>query len=263
MKIVVCVKQVPDTTSVRINEKTGTMEREGVPTMVNPYDLYAVEEALKVKEQHGGEVMVLSMGPPQVQDALREVISMGVDDARLLCDREFAGADTLATSYTLARGLARIGEYDLIFCGKQAIDGDTAQVGPELAEHLNLPFIGFVRKIREVRPGFICAERMTDDGGEVVESSLPAVVSVVKEINEPRLPSLRGKMKAKKFEAVTWSAADLEVDKERIGLKGSPTWVVRSFTPEPRGGGEILEGRDSAELASKLAEKIRELGVCS
>jgi electron transfer flavoprotein beta subunit len=263
MKIVVCVKQVPDTINVRINEKTGTMEREGVPTMVNPYDLYAVEEALKVKGQHGGEVMVLSMGPPQVQDALREVISMGVDDARLLCDREFAGADTLATSYTLARGLARIGEYDLIFCGKQAIDGDTAQVGPELAEHLNLPFIGFVRKIREVRPGFICVERMTDDGGEVVESSLPAVVSVVKEINEPRLPSLRGKMKAKSFEAVTWSAADLEVDRERIGLKGSPTWVVRSFTPEPRGGGEILAGGDSAEIASKLAEKIRELGVCS
>jgi electron transfer flavoprotein beta subunit len=254
---------VPDTTNVRINEKTGTMEREGVPTMVNPYDLYAVEEALRVKEQHGGEVMVLSMGPPQVQDALREVISMGVDDARLLSDREFAGADTLATSYTLSRGLAKIGEYALIFCGKQAVDGDTAQVGPELAEHLNVPFIGFVRKIREVRPGFICAERMTDDGGEVVESSLPAVVSVVKEINEPRLPSLRGKMKARNFEAVTWSAADLEVDSERIGLKGSPTWVSRSFTPEPRSGGEILEGGDSAELASKLAEKIRELGVCS
>jgi electron transfer flavoprotein beta subunit len=263
MKIIVCIKQVPDTATVRINEKTGTMEREGVPTMVNPYDLYAVEAALKIKEEHGGSVVALSMGPPQVQDAFREVVSMGVDEAFLLSDREFAGADTLATSYTLSLGLARIGGYDLVLCGKQAIDGDTAQVGPELAEHLNLPFIGFVRKIREVRPGFICAERMTDDGGEVVESSLPAVVSVVKEINEPRLPSLRGKMKAKKFEAVTWSAADLEVDKERIGLKGSPTWVVRSFTPEPRGGGEILEGGDSAELASKLAEKIRELGVCS
>ena len=263
MKIVVCVKQVPDTTNVRINEKTGTMEREGVPTMVNPYDLYAVEEALKVKEQHGGEVMVLSMGPPQVQDALREVVSMGVDDARLLSDRAFAGADTLATSYTLARGLTRIGDCDLIFCGKQAVDGDTAQVGPELAEHLGLPFIGFVRKIREVRPGFICAERMTDEGSDVVESSLPAVVSVVKEINEPRLPSLRGKMKARNFEAETWSAADVGADTERIGLKGSPTWVTRSFTPEPKGGGEMIEGEDSAEVAARLAEKIRELGVCS
>jgi electron transfer flavoprotein beta subunit len=263
MKIVVCIKQVPDTTNVRINEKTGTMEREGVPTMVNPYDLYAVEEALRVKEQHGGEVMVLSMGPPQVQDALREVISMGADDARLLSDRAFAGADTLATSYTLARGLAKIGEYDLVFCGKQAVDGDTAQVGPELAEHLDLPFIGFVRRIREVRPGFVCAERMSDEGGDVVESSLPAVISVVKEINEPRLPSLRGKMKAKKFEAVTWGAEDVGADPERVGLKGSPTWVTRSFTPEPRGGGEMMEGEDSGELAARLAQKIRELGVCS
>ncbi len=262
MKIVVCVKQVPDTHTVRINEKTGTMEREGVPAMVNPYDLYAVEEALRVKEQHGGSVVALSMGPPQVQEALREVVSMGVDEAFLLTDRQFAGADTLATSYTLARGLARIGEYDLVFCGKQAVDGDTAQVGPEVAEHLNLPFIGFVRRIREIRPDFISAERMTDEGGEVVESPLPAVVSVVKEINEPRLPSLRGKMRAKQFKAVEWSAADLEVDGERVGLKGSPTWVTRSFTPEPRGRGEMIEGGDAAELAARLAAKIREMGVC-
>ena len=139
MNIVVCIKQVPDTANVRINEKTGTMEREGVPAMVNPYDLYAVEEALKVKEEHGGTVTALSMGPPQVEEALREVIAMGVDQGCLLTDRAFAGADTLATSYTLAQGLGKIGEYDLIFCGKQAVDGDTAQVGPELAEHLGLP----------------------------------------------------------------------------------------------------------------------------
>jgi electron transfer flavoprotein beta subunit len=262
MNIVVCIKQVPDTANVRINEKTGTMEREGVPAMVNPYDLYAVEEALKVKEEHGGTVTALSMGPPQVEDALREVIAMGVDEGCLLTDRGFAGADTLATSYTLAQGLAKIGEYDLVFCGKQAVDGDTAQVGPELAEHLGLPFIGFVRRIREVRPGFICAERMTDEGADVVESPLPAVVSVVKEINEPRLPSLRGKMKAKKFEAAKWSVGDLEIDEARIGLKGSPTWVTKSFSPEPRTGGEMIEGGDSAEIAARLAEKILELGVC-
>ncbi len=263
MKIIVCVKQVPDTTTVRINEKTGTMEREGVPTMVNPYDLYAVEEALKVKEEHGGSVVALSMGPPQVQDALREVISMGVDEAFLLSDREFAGADTLATSYTLSLGLARIGEYDLVLCGKQAVDGDTAQVGPEMAEHLGVPFIGFVRKVREVRPGFITVERMTDDGGEVVESPLPAVVSVVKEINEPRLPSLRGKMRARKFEATRWGADDIGADRGRIGMTGSPTWVVRSFTPEPRGGGEILQGEENAVLVEKTVRKIRKLGICS
>jgi electron transfer flavoprotein beta subunit len=263
MRIVVCIKQVPDTANVRINEKTGTMEREGVPAMVNPYDLYAVEEALKVKEEHGGTVAALSMGPPQVQDALREVVAMGVDEGYLLTDRAFAGADTLATSYTLARGLEKIGACDLVFCGKQAVDGDTAQVGPELAEHLGLPFIGFVRKIREVRPGYICAERMTDEGADAVESPLPAVVSVVKEINEPRLPSLRGKMKAKKFEPTQWTAADLGVEEGRIGLKGSPTWVTRSFTPEPRKGGELIEGADSAEIAARLAEKILELGVCT
>jgi len=262
MKIVVCIKQVPDTASVTINQKTGTMEREGVPAMVNPYDLYAVEEALKVKEAHNGTVAALSMGPPQVQEALREVISMGVDEGYLLTDREFAGADTLATSYTLAKGLEKIGEYDLIFCGKQAVDGDTAQVGPELAEHLGLPFVGFVRRIREIRPGFVCAERMTDEGADVVESPLPAVISVVKEINEPRLPSLRGKMKAKKFEAPQWTAADIGAAAARIGLKGSPTWVARSFSPEPRKGGEMIEGADSGEIAAKVAAKVVELGVC-
>ena len=263
MNIVVCIKQVPDTANVRINEKTGTMEREGVPAMVNPYDLYAVEEALKVKEDHGGTVTALSMGPPQVQEALREVVAMGVDGGCLLTDREFAGADTLATSYTLAKGLEKIGEYDLVFCGKQAVDGDTAQVGPEMAEHLGVPFVGFVRKIREVRPGFITVERMTDEGGEVVESPLPAVVSVVKEINEPRLPSLRGKMRAKKFEATLWGAADIGAEAGRIGMTGSPTWVARSFTPEPRGGGEILQGEESGALVEKAVRKIREMGVCS
>jgi electron transfer flavoprotein beta subunit len=261
MRVVVCIKQVPDTAHVRINDQTMTMEREGVPAIVNPYDLYAVEEALRVKEKLGGSVISLSMGPPQVEEALREVCSMGVDEGYLLTDRAFAGADTLATSYTLSRGLAKIGGYDLVFCGKQAIDGDTAQVGPELAEHLNLPFIGFVRRIREIRPGFLCAERMTDEGGDAVESSLPAVLSVVKEINEPRLPSLRGKIRARSFAPVRWGVGDLEIDTARIGLEGSPTRVIRAFTPEPRGQGEMLEG-DSAAVAAQLAEKIRRLGVC-
>jgi electron transfer flavoprotein beta subunit len=261
MRTIVCIKQVPDTMHVRINEKTGAMEREGVPAVVNPYDLYAVEAGLRVKEQHGGSVAALTMGPPQAEQALRDVVALGVDEGYLLTGREFAGADTLATSYTLACGLRKIGEYDLVICGKQAVDGDTAQVGPELAEHLGLPFLGFVRRIREVRPGHIAVERMTEEGADVVESPLPAVISVVKEINEPRLPSLKGKMRAKSFQATKWGAADVGAAAERIGFAGSPTKVAKVFHPEQRRRGEMLTG-DAAAVAAQLAERIRSLGVC-
>jgi electron transfer flavoprotein beta subunit len=261
MRTIVCIKQVPDTVNVRINEKTGAMEREGVPAVVNPYDLYAVEAGLRIKEQHGGSVAALTMGPPQAEQALREVVALGVDEGYLLTGREFAGADTLATSYTLACGLRKLGAYDLVICGKQAVDGDTAQVGPELAEHLGLPFLGFVRRIREVRPGHIAVERMTEEGADVVESPLPAVISVVKEINEPRLPSLKGKMRAKSFQATKWGAADVDAAPERIGFAGSPTKVAKVFHPERRRRGEMLAG-DAATVAAQLAQRIRSLGVC-
>jgi electron transfer flavoprotein beta subunit len=260
MRTVVCVKQVPDTAHVRINPNTMTLEREGVPAVINPFDLYAVEEALRIREILGGTTAVLSMGPPQVAEALREVVAMGVDEGYLLSDREFAGADTLATSYTLSRAIAKIGAFDLVLCGKQAVDGDTAQVGPELAEHLNLPFLGFVRRIREIRPGSLLAERMTEEGADVVETPLPAVISVVKEINQPRLPSLKGKIRAKGFQPVVWKVQDLDLDPERIGLLGSPTRVVRIFTPEPRPKGEIFQG-DPASGSAWLADKIRALGI--
>jgi electron transfer flavoprotein beta subunit len=229
MKIIVCIKQVPDTVHVRINEKTGAMEREGVPAVVNPYDLYALEEALRLREAHGGSVAALTMGPPQAEAALRDAIALGVDEGYHLSGREFAGGDTLATSYALAKGVQKIGEYHLVLCGKQAIDGDTAQVGPELAEHLGLPFLGFVRRVREAGPGRIVVERMTEDGADVVESSLPAVLSVVKEINTPRLPSLKEDAR----EHFRRRPGRGRGNRRALGFAGSPTKVVKVFHPRP------------------------------
>ncbi|MGE5506915.1 MAG: electron transfer flavoprotein subunit beta/FixA family protein [Chitinophagales bacterium] len=260
MNIVVCVKQVPDTTEVKINPETNTLMREGVQSIVNPFDLYALEEGLRLKEKQGGAVKTLSMGPPQAKEALLETVSLGADDAYLLSDRAFAGADTLATSYALAQGIRKCGQVDLVICGRQAIDGDTGQVGPGIAEQLGLAHVSLVRKIREVKPESLVVERMTDDGYEVVEVRLPAVITVVKEINEPRVASLRGKMRAKSYQVTVWSAADVEADPERLGLKGSPTQVVRVFTPKRRGKGEMLQGDVAAQVAA-LFDRLREAGA--
>jgi electron transfer flavoprotein beta subunit len=262
MKIVVCIKQVPDTVHVRIDERTGAMQREGVPAIVNPYDLYAIEEALRLRDAHGGSVTALTMGPPQAAAALRDAIALGVDAGCHLSGREFAGGDTLATSYALAKAVEKIGEVHLVLCGKQAIDGDTAQVGPELAEQLGVPFVGFVRRVREADTNRVVVERMTEEGAEVVEAPLPAVLSVVKEINTPRLPSLKGKMRAKSFAATTWDAAAVGADPARLGFAGSPTKVAKVFHPEARTGGEMLRGEPAA-VAAALAERLRGLGVCS
>lgn len=256
MNVVVCVKQVPDTTDVRIDPETHTLVREGVPSIVNPFDMFALEEGLRIKERLGGKVTALSMGPPQAKEALKEAIAMGIDEAVLISDRAFAGADTLATSYTLSLGIRRIGAYDLILCGRQAIDGDTAQVGPGIAEGLDIPQVTLVKKIEEIREGYARVEKMTEEGFEVVETPLPALLTVVKEINEPRLPTLRGQMRAKAFNIPVWTAADLQADPARIGLDGSPTWVVKVFTPEPRGAGVVLEG-EPEELVERLVAELR------
>ncbi|NLW09734.1 MAG: electron transfer flavoprotein subunit beta/FixA family protein [Firmicutes bacterium] len=260
MKIIVCIKQVPDTTEVKINKETNTLIREGVASVINPFDLYAIEEGLRLREAHGGTVTVLSMGPMQVIDSLREALSMGADEAVLLSDRAFAGADTLATAYTLSKGIEKIGSYDLIICGKQAIDGDTAQVGPELAEMLEIPHVTYVRRIHEIAGGQITVERMTEEGSEKIRFPLPGLITVVKEINEPRLPSIKGKMRAKKAEIPVWSAGDLGTDPEKTGLKGSPTWVTKVFTPEQKGGGEIFEG-EVGEQVAKLVRMLRETKI--
>jgi len=255
MNFIVCIKQVPGTTEVKIDPRTNTLVREGVESIVNPFDAYAIEEALRLKERMGGKVTVISMGPPQAESALREALSMGCDEAVLLTDPAFAGSDTLATSYTLACGIRKIGEFDLTICGKQAIDGDTAQVGPGIAEKLGIPAVTYVKKIEEIREGYIRVERMMEEGYEVIEMGLPSLITVVKEINEPRLPSLKGMMRAKKAEIRKWNANDINCKKERIGQPGSPTIVNKIFTPPPRKGGEILLG-DAEEQARKLAEKL-------
>ncbi|MFH1791437.1 MAG: electron transfer flavoprotein subunit beta/FixA family protein [Candidatus Omnitrophota bacterium] len=256
MNIIVCIKQVPNTTDVRINPETNTLIREGVESVINPFDTYAIEEGVRLREKHGGKVTVISMGPPQAEDALREAISVGCDEAVLVTDRRFAGSDTWATSYTLAQAIRKLKDFDLILCGKQASDGDTAQVGPGISTHLNIPQVTYVRKIEEISKDKARAERLTEEGYEIIETSMPALFTVVKEINEPRLPSLKGKMKAKKAMILKWNADDIECNINDIGLDGSPTRVVKIFTPPPRGTGEILHG-EAHEAAARLVDLIK------
>lgn len=261
MHIIVCIKQVPDTADVKIDPRTNTLVREGVRSIVNPFDLYAVEEALRLREQHGGRVTALSMGPPQAERALREVLAMGVDCAQLLTDRAFAGSDTWATSYTLALAVRRLGGAAIILFGKQAADGDTAQVGPGVAAHLDLPQITYVRRVVSVEQGsapVLFAERLLENGYETVRASLPCVLTVVKEINDPRLPSLAGVLRAREASVPRWSAKDLAADPKRLGLDGSPTRVVRIFPPKPRTGGRMLQGTPTAMVA-ELAEKLKDV----
>lgn len=254
MKLLVCVKQVPDAKDVRLDPKTNTLAREGVESIMNPYDRHALEEAVAIKEGQGGTVTVITMGPPQAEAVLREAIACGADEAVLVSDRAFAGADTWATSYTLARAVETLGGFDLILCGKQAIDGDTAQVGPGLACRLRLPYAACVQKTRQVTGEVIEVERMMDDGFDVLRLPLPALITVVKDINEPRVASLKGKMKAKKATIIQFSAADIGADPRCIGLAGSPTQVVRVFSPEPRGDRKIFSG--------SVAEQVDQLVAC-
>ena len=256
MNIIVCIKQVPETTEVRINPETNTLIREGVKSIINPFDMYAIEEAALLKERFGGKVTVITMGPPQAEAALREAISMGADEGILVCDRAFAGSDTWATSYTLSGAIRKIGQYDLIICGKQASDGDTAQVGPGISAHLDIPQVTYVKKVEEAKEKSMRVERMMEEGFEIIETPLPAVITVVKEINEPRIPSLKGMMRAKSAKITTWGQKELELDPQNIGLCGSPTQVVKIFTPPQRTGGQMLTG-EPAEVAEQLVGLIK------
>jgi electron transfer flavoprotein beta subunit len=257
MNSIVCIKQVPDTTQVKIDPNTNTLIREGVQSIINPFDMYAIEAALQLKDKFGGKTTVISMGPPQAQEALREAVAMGCDEAILISDRAFAGSDTLATGYTLAMAVKKIKEFDLIVCGKQASDGDTAQVGPGISAHLDIPQITYVNKIENIQDKNIILHRMTEEGYEVISSPLPCLITVVKEIGEPRLPSLKGKMRAKKIEIPTWKGIDLNVSEERLGLKGSPTYVMKIFTPPARPRGQIFE-HEPEESVAKLVEIMKD-----
>lgn len=256
MNIIVCIKQVPETTEVRINPETNTLMREGVKSIINPFDMYAIEEGVRVKEKVGGKVTILTMGPPQAESALREAISLGADEAILLSDRAFAGSDTWATSYTLSYAIKKIKDYDLIICGKQASDGDTAQVGPGIATHLDIPQVTYVKKIEEITDSTIKVERMSEDGYEILESPLPVLFTVVKEINTPRLPSLKGIMRSKQAKITVWTHKDIEANLEHLGLNGSPTQVVKIFTPPPRGKGEMILGTTD-EIVSSLVDILK------
>jgi len=256
MNILVCIKQVPDAKDVRLDPETNTLAREGVEAIMNPFERHALEEAVCLKEKYGGEVTALSMGPPQAEAVLREAVSCGADHGALVSDRAFAGADTWATSYTLGKAVETLGNFDLILCGKQAIDGDTAQVGPGLASRMKLPYVTCVQKVRSIEDGKILLERMMDDGFDVVRLPFPALLTVVKDINEPRVPSLKGKMKAKKVVIKTLSAQDIGAEKRYIGLSGSPTRVVNVFTPQPRGNRTVFTGEIS-EQVEQLVEQLQ------
>ncbi|OGS45001.1 MAG: electron transfer flavoprotein subunit beta [Elusimicrobia bacterium RIFOXYD2_FULL_34_15] len=260
MNIIVLIKQVPATTDVKIDEKTGTLKREGVEAQVNPFDMYAVEESIRLKEKYTGRVTVVTMGPPQADKALRECLAMGCDEAILVSDREFAGSDTWATSYTLSQAIRKIGLYDVILCGKQAIDGDTAQVGPGVAEMLDIPHIAYVKKIEKIENNKITVERMMEDGYDLIELPIPCLLTVVKEINTPRLPSLRGMMFSKKAEIKHYTAKAIEADKTKTGTAGSPTNVMKVFSPPPRTGGERVTG-EPQEQAVKVVAKLKEAKV--
>jgi electron transfer flavoprotein beta subunit len=232
VKIIVAIKQVPETSAVKMDPETGTMVRDGVEAIINPLDLYGIELALRLKEQFGGEVVAISMGPPKAEKALREAIAMGVDRGILLSDRAFAGADTWATAYTLFKSIQQIGAFDLIICGERATDGDTGQVGPAIASFLDLPVASYVGKFESLQDGRLRVHRLVEDGYDLVELTLPAVITVVKEVSEPRLPTLRGKKKARTSEIPVWTAAAIGAEAEMIGLKGSPTRVVKIFRPK-------------------------------
>ena len=258
MNIIVCIKQVPETSDIKINPETNTLIREGTSSIINPFDMYALEEAIRIKEKKGAKVTVITMGPPQAETALREAVALGCDQAVLISDRAFAGSDTWATSYTLAKTIRKLGKFDLIICGKQAMDGDTAQVGPGVSVQLDIPQVTYVKKIEEINQHSARVERMTEFGYEIIETPLPSLFTVVKEINEPRLPSLKGKMRAKKVEIPTWSSKDIQAEPERIGLNGSPTQVIKIFTPPPRQGGQILEG-ETEEVVQRLAGILKDI----
>jgi electron transfer flavoprotein beta subunit len=256
MKIVVCLKQVPDTTAVRIDPKTGTLIREGVPSIINPEDKHALEAALRIKDQKGAHITVVSMGPPQAQVALREALCMGADEAILITDRAFAGADTLATSNAIAGAIRKL-EYDIIFAGRQAIDGDTAQVGPEIAEHLNIPQVTYVQDVTVEEDGLL-VNRALEDGYELIKVQAPVLLTAIKELNEPRYMNVGLIFGTAGKEIQIWSADDIDVDKSLLGLKGSPTKVKKSMTKETKGAGELVDlpaGEAADYVLRKLIEK--------
>lgn len=257
MKIIVCVKQVPNTNEIKINPKTGTLIRDGVESILNHDDANALEQALAIKdEKPDTKVVVVTMGPPQAKQMLEECIAMGADDAVLLSDRALGGSDTWATSNAIAAGIRKIGDFDLIFAGRQAIDGDTAQVGPQMAEKLGIPQVTYVKEFK-LDGKDIYVKRALEDGYEEIKLKMPCVLTAIKDLNTPRYMSIRGILKAGKTDIKVWSADDIKVDQDTVGLEASPTNVFRSFTPKPKGKGIAVEGDSAKELAANLITDLK------
>ena len=255
MNIVVCVKQVPDTTVVKIDPKTGTLIRDGVPSIINPEDKHALEAALQLKEAHGGKVTVVSMGLPMAKAALREALCMGADEAILLTDRALGGADTLATSKSLAGVIKKL-DYDIVFAGRQAIDGDTAQVGPEIAEHLNIPQVTYVQDVK-VEGDSLIVNRALEDGHQIVKVKTPCLLTAIETLNEPRYMNVGNIFATNDNDIKVMSAEDIDVDKSELGLKGSPTKVKKSMTKEVKGAGELVK-EGPKEAAAYVLGKLKE-----
>lgn len=259
MDIIVLIKQVPDTTEVKLDPKTGNLIREGIESIINPEDRHALEAAVRLKEGTGGKVTVISMGPPQAIDAVSEAIGMGADEGILLTDKAFAGADTWATSSTLGRAIEKVGKFGLVFCGRQAIDGDTAQIGPQVADYLKIPHVTYVFDIEEVKKKSMVVRRRLEDGFERVECDLPALLTVIGDLNTPRYPRVDRLIDACQEKAAIkiWNAADIGVQIRDVGLEGSLTHVVKTFAPKFQRQGEMFEG-DTKTIVTRLVGKLRE-----
>ena len=259
MNIIVLIKQVPDTTEVKLDPKTGNLIREGLQSIINPDDRHAIEAAVHLKEAAGAKVVAVSMGPLQAIDALSEAIGMGADEGILLSDRAFAGADTWATSSTLGKAIQKLDARDLIICGRQAIDGDTAQIGPQVAEYLQIPQVTYVSEIEKLTETEIVVKRRLEDGYERIGCTLPALLTVVGELNIPRYPVAGDLIAACRKEApiTIWNAADIGVQTREVGLEGSLTHVIKTFTPKFKRQGEILEG-DTRQVVQDLFTRMRE-----
>jgi electron transfer flavoprotein beta subunit len=259
MDIVVLIKQVPNTTEVKLDPKTGNLIREGIDSIINPDDKHALEAAIRIKQEHGGRVTAISMGPPQAMDAVSEALGLGADEGILLTDRAFAGADTWATSTTLGKAIEKIGRFDLVLCGRQAIDGDTAQIGPQVADYLGVPQVTYVFDIEEIKKGSITVKRRLEDGFERIQCTLPALLTTIGELNKPRFPRVDRLIDACKENAHIgiWNAADLGIQTRDVGLEGSLTNVIKTFAPKFQRQGEILEG-DARAAVKSLVGKLRE-----
>jgi len=261
MRIALCIKQVPDTADIKWTENN-TIQREGVESIINPFDTYAIETAVRLKETiKDVHITVLTMGPPQAQEILKKAISMGVDEAFLVSDRKFAGADTIATSKTLAGAIEeKVDNVDLIICGQFATDGDTAQTGPSIAQHMNIAQVTYVKEILGYKDGILRVKREVEDGIEILDVKLPAVLCMLKCDYEPRRPLISGFIKAHEADIKSYSMEDINLSPEEVGFKGSPTFVSKAFRSEQKEGGEIITPKTTEEAVKLLSEKIEEWG---